>query len=315
MNRLQNWIRNHKKQTIAIVIFLLLALCALIVAAFSLGSDAAEQDSGRKRTEVNYPDEDDSEDADGEGEEDSEDADGEDAKDGEDADGENGGDQGAERGESAESTGSAGNAGSSSSGGSGSQHASSGSSGSSGSSSSSGSSGSAGNTGSADKPHTHKWVYVSLENSYHMEYGAECRKHGYNGEEPMFFRTVNDCLLHQMADGCTSSWGSGFKGLAYKYCSVCGEEVVTGHVHDFGTIQKKVYFDKVVCKCGQSFNPGKDYTALESWRTHVDIYVTNGYPADEHNSYEIVQTSVTRFEATKTCSCGWRPVDARPVYQ
>ena len=53
MNRLQNWIRNHKKQTIAIAIFLLLALCAGIIAAFSLGSDAAEQDSGRKRTEGN----------------------------------------------------------------------------------------------------------------------------------------------------------------------------------------------------------------------------------------------------------------------
>ncbi len=297
MNRLQNWIRNHKKQTIAIVIFLLLALCAGIIAAFSLGSDAAEQDSGRKRTEVNYP----NEDGQSAGSESAE-------------DGENGGDQDAEKGENADSTGSAGNAGnagSSTSGASGSQHSSSGSSDSSGSS---GSSESVGNTGSADKPHTHKWVYVSPEDSYHMEYGAECRKHGYNGEEPMFFHTVNDCLLHQMADDCTSGWGSGFKGLAYKYCSVCGEEVVTGHVHDFGTVQKKVYFDKVVCKCGQSFNPGKDYTALESWRTHVDIYVTSGYPADEHNSYEIVQTSVTRFEATKTCSCGWRPVDARPVY-
>ena len=148
-----------------------------------------------------------------------------------------------------------------------------------------------------------------------MEYGAECRKHGYNGEEPMFFRTVNDCLLHQMADGCTSGWGSGFKGLAYKYCSVCGVEVVTGHVHDFGTVEKKVYFNKVVCKCGQSFNPGKDYTALDSWRTHVDVYVTGGHPAKDHNSYEVVKTSVTRFEATKTCSCGWRPFYARPVYQ
>ncbi len=163
-------------------------------------------------------------------------------------------------------------------------------------------------------PHTHTWVYVSPENSGHMEYGVECRAHGYNGEEPMFFQTQNDLFLHQMADSCMSSWGHGFKGLAYKYCSGCGKEVVTGHVHDFGAVAKEVYSESVVCECGLSFGGGKNYTALESWETHVDIYTSHGEPKAEHDSYHVKQTSVTRYEATKTCTCGWRPVDDRPVY-
>ena len=177
-----------------------------------------------------------------------------------------------------------------------------------------GSQGPSSQTGNGATPHVHTWVYVSPENSWHMEYGAECRMHGYNGEEPMFFRSQNDLFLHHAADGCTSSWGTGFKGLAYRYCSGCGEEVVTGHVHDFGTIAKEVYFEKVVCECGMSFSAGKDYTALESWNTHVEIYTSNGAPREEHDSYQTVKTSVTRYEATKACSCGWRPVDNRPVY-
>ncbi|HJD22572.1 MAG TPA: hypothetical protein H9694_00325 [Firmicutes bacterium] len=162
--------------------------------------------------------------------------------------------------------------------------------------------------------HVHTWVNVSPENSGHMEYGAECRVHGYSGEEPMFFRTLNDLYLHQVADGCMSNWGTGFKGLAYKYCSGCGEEVITGHVHDFGTIAKEVTFEEVVCECGMVFGGGKDYTALESWSTHVQIYTSHGYPREEHDSYQIVTSSSTRYEATKTCTCGWRPVDDRPVY-
>lgn len=171
-----------------------------------------------------------------------------------------------------------------------------------------------GNTDKKGEPHVHTWVFVSPENSYHTEYGAECRKHGYNGKEPMFFRSQNDLFLHQAADGCTSSWGSGFKGLAYKYCSGCGEEVITGHVHDFGTITKQVSFEKVVCECGMSFNAGKDYSALDSWKTHVEIYTSHGDPREQHDTYQVTQSSVTRYEATKTCTCGWRPVDNRPVY-
>ncbi len=169
-------------------------------------------------------------------------------------------------------------------------------------------------TEAGETPHVHTWVYVSPENSWHMEYGAECRIHGYNGEEPMFFRSQNDLFLHHAADGCTSSWGSGFKGLAYKYCSGCGKEVVTGHVHDFGTIAKEIYSEKVVCECGMSFGAGKDYTALESWNAHVEIYTSHGEPKEEHDSYQVVKTSVTRYEATKTCTCGWRPVDNSPMY-
>lgn len=111
-----------------------------------------------------------------------------------------------------------------------------------------------------------------------------------------------------------SGWGTGFKGLAFKYCSGCGEEVITGHVHDFGTVAKEVYFEKVVCECGMSFTAGKDYTALESWNTHVDSYTSHGDPKENHDDYQIVKSSVTRYEATKTCTCGWRPVDKTPVY-
>ncbi len=167
---------------------------------------------------------------------------------------------------------------------------------------------------SGQSPHTHTWVYVSPENSGHMEYGVECRAHGYNGEEPMFFRTQNDLFLHHMADDCMSSWGYGFKGLAYKYCSGCGKEVVTGHVHDFGAVAKEVYSESVVCECGMSFGGGEDYTALDSWKTHVEIYTSHGEPKEEHDSYHVKQSSFTRYEATKTCTCGWRPVDDRPVY-
>ena len=162
--------------------------------------------------------------------------------------------------------------------------------------------------------HVHTWVSVRPENSGYMDYGAECRIHGYSGEEPMFFRTLNDLYLHQAADGCMSGWGTGFKGLAYKYCSGCGEVVITGHVHDFGTITKEVHFDEVTCECGQVFTGGKDYTALESWNTHVDIYTSNGYPKEEHDSYQTGTGSITRYEATKACTCGWRPVDDTPVY-
>lgn len=185
-----------------------------------------------------------------------------------------------------------------------------------------GTSGSGGTSGEASSdagtggqtPHVHTWVNVSPENSWHMEYAAECRAHGYNGEEPMFFRSMNDLYLHQAADGCMSGWGTGFKGLAFKYCSGCGEEVITGHVHDFGTVAKEVYFEKVVCECGMSFTAGKDYTALESWNTHVDSYTSHGDPKENHDDYQIVKSSVTRYEATKTCTCGWRPVDKTPVY-
>ena len=169
-------------------------------------------------------------------------------------------------------------------------------------------------TEGGETPHVHTWVSVSPENSGHMEYGAECRIHGANGEEPMFFRTLNDLYLHQAADGCMSGWGTGFKGLAFKYCSGCGEEVITGHVHDFGTVAKEVYFEKVVCECGMSFTAGKDYTALESWHTHVDSYTSHGDPKENHDDYQIVKSSVTRYEATKTCTFGWRPVDKTPVY-
>lgn len=162
--------------------------------------------------------------------------------------------------------------------------------------------------------HIHTWVQVSPENSRHMDYGVECRAHGNSGGEPMFFRTQNDLFLHQAADGCTSGWGSGFKGLAYQYCSGCGAEVITGHVHDFGTVAKTVYFEKVLCECGMSFTAGKDYTALQSWNTHVQVYTSYGRPREEHDSYQTVTDSVTRYEAAKACTCGWRPVDNRPVY-
>ena len=70
----------------------------------------------------------------------------------------------------------------------------------------------------------------------------------------------------------------------------------------------------VVCECDMSFTGGQGYTALESWQTHVEIYTGNGYPKEEHDTYQVKQNSVTRYEATKTCSCGRRPVDPRPVY-
>ena len=98
-----------------------------------------------------------------------------------------------------------------------------------------------------------------------MDYAAECRKHGQNGGEPMFFRSINDFRLHQAADDCHSSWGTDFNGLAYKYCSTCGEQVITGHVHDFGTVAKQVPVETVVCECGMPFTGGQGYTALESW--------------------------------------------------
>lgn len=169
-------------------------------------------------------------------------------------------------------------------------------------------------TEGGETAHIHTWVNVSPEDSGYMDYGAECRIHGANGEEPMFFRTLNDLYLHQAADGCMSGWGTGFNGLAYKHCSGCEEVVITGHVHDFGTITKEVYFDKVTCACGMVFTGGKDYTALESWKTHVDIYTSHGYPREEHDTYQTSTGSVTRYEATKACTCGWRPVDDTPVY-
>ena len=64
----------------------------------------------------------------------------------------------------------------------------------------------------------------------------------------------------------------------------------------------------VVCECGMSFTGGQGYTALESWQTHVYYYTGNGYPKEEHDTYQVKQNSVTRYEATETCSCGWRPV-------
>ena len=83
---------------------------------------------------------------------------------------------------------------------------------------------SSGNSDNTTAPHVHTWVNVSPENSYHTEYASECRIHGYSGEEPMFFKSQNDLFLHHAADGCNSSWGWGFKGIAYKYCSGCGEK-------------------------------------------------------------------------------------------
>lgn len=173
---------------------------------------------------------------------------------------------------------------------------------------------SSGNSDNTTAPHVHTWVNVSPENSYHTEYASECRIHGYSGEEPMFFKSQNDLFLHHAADGCNSSWGWGFKGIAYKYCSGCGEEVITGHVHDFGTIEKTIYSEKIICECGMSFSAGKDYTALESWESHVESYVSHGYPREDHDSYTTGTSSSTRYEATKTCSCGWRPVDNSPIY-
>ena len=82
----------------------------------------------------------------------------------------------------------------------------------------------------------------------------------------------------------------------------------------FGTVEKQVYFDKVTCECGMAFTGGKDYTALESWKTHADIYTSHGYPREEHDTYQTGTGSVTRYEATKTCTCGWHPVDDTPVY-
>lgn len=186
-----------------------------------------------------------------------------------------------------------------------------------GGSSDSGSSGGSSDTNQPDeedRPHVHTWVNVSPADSGFMDYAAECRKHGQNGGEPMFFRSINDFRLHQAADDCHSSWGTGFNGLAYKYCSTCGEQVITGHVHDFGTVAKQVPVETIVCECDMSFTGGQGYTALESWQTHVEIYTGNGHPKEEHDTYQVKQNSVIRYEATKTCSCGWRPVDPRPVY-
>ena len=186
-----------------------------------------------------------------------------------------------------------------------------------GGSSDSGSSGGSSDTNQPDeedRPHVHTWVNVSPADSGFMDYAAECRKYGQNGGEPMFFRSINDFRLHQAADDCHSSWGTGFNGLAYKYCSTCGEQVITGHVHDFGTVAKQVPVETIVCECGMSFTGGQGYTALESWQTHVYYYTGNGYPKEEHDTYQVKQNSVIRYEATKTCSCRWRPVDPRPVY-
>ncbi len=43
----------------------------------------------------------------------------------------------------------------------------------------------------------------------------------------------------------------------------------------------------------------KDYTALESWKTHVEIYTNHGHSIEEHDNYQIVTSSITRYEATK----------------
>ena len=48
----------------------------------------------------------------------------------------------------------------------------------------------------------------------------------------------------------------------------------------------------VVCECGMSFTGGQGYTALESWQTHVEIYTGNGYPKEEHDTYQVKQNSV-----------------------
>ena len=82
----------------------------------------------------------------------------------------------------------------------------------------------------------------------------------------------------------------------------------------FSVCIKDSVFIEVVCECGGIFTGGKDYTALESWRIHVDIYTSHGYPREEHDTYQTGTGSVTRYEATKTCTCGWRPVDDSPVY-
>ncbi len=85
-----------------------------------------------------------------------------------------------------------------------------------GGSSDSGSSGGSSDTNQPDeedRPHVHTWVNASPEDSGFMDYAAECRKHGQNGGEPMFFRSINDFRLHQAADDCQSSWGTGFNGI------------------------------------------------------------------------------------------------------
>ena len=164
------------------------------------------------------------------------------------------------------------------------------------------------------KPHTHHWVHVSPEQSGHMEYGVECRSHGYSGSDPMFFMTQNDMLLHHMADGCNSSWGHGFKGLAYKYCNACGQEIITGHVHNFGTIEKTVYTKSIVCECGMKFSGGSGYTAKQNWEQHVAIYTSHGYPKEAHDTYrEDTSSWANYYEATHACSCGWLPIDKNLV--
>ena len=96
----------------------------------------------------------------------------------------------------------------------------------------------------------------------------------FSNHKMIYFSTTPQMAVTQAGDGA-------LKGIAYKYCSGCGEEVITGHVHDFGTIEKTIYSEKIICECGMSFSAGKDYTALESWESHVESYVSHGYPRRE----------------------------------
>lgn len=167
------------------------------------------------------------------------------------------------------------------------------------------------------KPHNHDWILYDSEHSGDYEYEAECRTHGYRGEEPMFFISTKDLMLHHAADDCPSSWGWGFKGIPYKQCSKCGETIRIGHVHDFGTIQKQIYVEGIKCKCGMRFGGGSylcygniSYgTALEQWKYHV---LCNG--EEEHGTYTVTTDGWGMYyEATKACSCGWKPIDKKLV--
>ncbi len=151
--------------------------------------------------------------------------------------------------------------------------------------------------------HTHSW-----RESFDYDYVAECRVHATKGEA-MFFANIPDFYLHQFADDCQSSWGWGFNYVTGRRCPNCSFYERTGHVHNFGTKEMKVYTEHVKCKCGQTFNGGDGYTALESWQTHLDIYTSYGYPYSDHNIYTYDTGWSLYYEAAHVCVCGWRPMD------
>lgn len=162
----------------------------------------------------------------------------------------------------------------------------------------------------------HDWEKTSISIGL-----VECRAHYVDEGKPMFFTTVEDQHLHQANRECTTSWGEGFHYAACKRCTKCNQVKMIDHVHDFDTVAMQVYFRKVVCECGISFHggesyydryllrKGKCYDALTYWEDH-----SYGYSLDEsysqHDTYTYSTDSwATYFEARKTCSCSWRPVD------